>query len=101
MAEDTVRLRRLGPKVKVRVDLHGVSLTGPGDSRNFVRWEWMEEITAGDGVVVRSDRGELRIPSGAFGLRAPDLAQRLRAAREIDRRTDVIGGLVADEAPPD
>lgn len=94
-----VRLRRFGPKVKVRVDLHGVSLTGPGEERTFVRWEWMQEITAGDGVVVRSERGELRVPSGAFGLRASELAERLRAARSIERRTEVIEGLAGDEGP--
>ena len=88
-----VRRRRFGPKVKLRVDLHGVSSFGPGDTRTLIRWEWIEGIEVDDGVVVRSARDEVRFPPGCFGLDPEVLAQRLDAARSIVDRTDVIGEL--------
>ncbi|MBW3654355.1 MAG: hypothetical protein KY433_12430, partial [Actinobacteria bacterium] len=71
VAEDMVRSRRFGPRVRVRVDLHGVSVFGRGDERTLIRWEWIEQIRVGDGVEVTSANAELVIPSGAFGLDPP------------------------------
>ena len=86
------RLRR-GPfrrPLRLRVDLHGVSVFGPGGQHSLIRWEWVEEITAGDDVTVRSPNTSIRLPAGAFGLPAPELAERLNAARAIHRRADVL-----------
>lgn len=89
-----MRSRRFGPSLRFRVDLHGVSVFGPGDEHAVVRWEWVEEITAAEGwVVVRSASDEVRFPSGAFGLDPDELASRLKAARSITDRSEVIGGL--------
>lgn len=93
VAADTVRLRRFGPKVSVRIDLHGVSLTGPKGDRSFVRWEWMEEISVAKGVLVRSGRGDLLLPPGTFRIPSEDLAQQLRIGRSIEHRTEVIEAL--------
>ena len=93
VAEDTVRVRRFGPRVSVRVDLHGVSVTGPDGDRSFVRWEWMEEISVTKGVLLRSGRGEVLVPPGAFGIPPAHLAEQLRIARLIERRTGVIEAL--------
>lgn len=93
VAEDTVRVRRFGPKVTVRVDLHGVSVTGPDGERSFVRWEWMEEIAVTKGVLVRSSRGELVLPPGAFGVPPTHLAEQLRIGRSIERRGEAIEAL--------
>jgi hypothetical protein len=94
VAEQVVRPRRFGPKVLVRVDLHGVSVFGRR-GHHLVRWEWIEDIAVADGVTVRSASDEVVVPPGAFGLPAGELAQRLEAARSIDRRPDVIAGLNA------
>ena len=93
VAEDLVRPRRFGPKVVVRVDLHGVSLLGPGDARTMIRWEWVEAIEVAGGVTVRSATDEVRIPRGAFGVDAASLARRLEEARSITTRGDAIAGL--------
>ncbi len=77
----------------MRVDLHGISSFGPGDARTLIRWEWIEEIAADEGVVVRSSRDRLALPAGAFGLAPEALAERLEAARSIVHRTDVIAEL--------
>ena len=93
VAEWHVRTRPLRPKLKLRVDLHGVSVFGPRRERTLIRWEWMEDITAGDGVTVRSANAEVHLPDGAFGLGTDDLAEKLRQARSITRRPDVIESL--------
>jgi hypothetical protein len=92
VAEDVVRARRFGPRMRVRVDLHGVSTFGRGDERTLIRWEWIERIDAGGGagVEVTSAKARLVIPPGAFGLDPPALAARLEAARSIVDRPDVL-----------
>lgn len=79
--------------VRVRVDLHGVSIFGPGDRRTLIRWEAITSIEAANGVVVRSQGAELTIPPRAFGVDPPQLASRLEAAKSIVDRPDVIGEL--------
>lgn len=93
VAEHQARLRRFGPKVLFRVDLHGVSVFGPGREHRLLRWEWIEEVTAGPDVVVRAPDAEIRLPAGAFGVDVETLARCLRSARNIRRRTDAIGEL--------
>lgn len=93
VAEHHVRLRRFGPKVLFRVDLHGISVFGPGDEHRLLRWEWIEEVAAEPDVVVRSPDSEIRFPAGAFGVDTETLARCLRSARNIGRRTDAIGEL--------
>ncbi|MFN2609246.1 MAG: hypothetical protein ABR511_15365 [Acidimicrobiales bacterium] len=93
VAEDLVRARRFGPKVVLRVDLHGVSRLGPGDARTVIRWEWIEAIEVGGGVSVRSASDEVRFPPGAFGVGADDLAATLGQARSIDHRPAAIARL--------
>ncbi len=89
-----MRPRRFGPKLLLRVDLHGVSSAGPGDNRTAIRWEWIEEITTGaEGVEVRSTSERVTFPPGAFGFDPPALAQRLEEARSIVRRPEIIGEL--------
>ncbi len=79
--------------VRVRVDLHGVSIFGPGDRRTLIRWEAITSIEAANGVVVRSQGAELTIPPRAFGVDPSQLASRLEAAKSIVDRPDVIGEL--------
>ncbi|MDQ4142962.1 MAG: hypothetical protein M3198_04315 [Actinomycetota bacterium] len=93
VAEQLVRTRLFGPKLRLRVDLHGVSVFGPGDERTLIRWEWIREVSCGDGVVVRSDSAEVHLPSGAFGMDAEELAHHLEEARSIERRPEVIASL--------
>lgn len=94
VAEHVMRPRRFGPKVLLRVDLHGVSAYGPGDQRTAIRWEWIEEINqTGESVVVRSATESVAFPAGAFGFDPPALAQRLEDARSITRRPEIIGEL--------
>jgi hypothetical protein len=90
-----MRPRRFGPKIRFRVDLHGISAFGPGDRHTLIRFEWVESIEAGDDgtVVVRSSTESVLLPPGAFGLAPADLARRLEEARSIQRRADVIGQL--------
>lgn len=96
VAEHRVRARRFGPVTRVRVDLHGISIFGPGDSRTLIRWEWIDVIDPSPGgVVVASADSSLTLPRGAFGLAPDDLAARLSEARSIVKRPDVIGDLVA------
>lgn len=93
VAEHQVRSGRFGRRLRVRVDLHGVSVFGPGPRRTLIRWEWVEDISVDRGVIVRSPDDRLTLPPGAFGL-APDvLAAELERARSIVDRADVIGGL--------
>ena len=95
VADFVVRRRPFGPKVVVRVDLHGISSFGPGDARTLIRWEWIEDIAVDGGVVVRSSNDRVELPPGAFGLDPEALAERLEAARSIVHRTDVIAELNA------
>ena len=96
IAEEVVRPRRLGPKVLLRVDLHGVSRFGPkSGNHTLIRWEWIEDIAVEDGVTVRSAGESVNFPPGVFGLQPEVLAQRLEAARGIQQRTDVIASLNA------
>jgi len=93
VAEDLVRPRRFGPKVVIRVDLHGVSMLGPGEQRTMIRWEWVEAIAIEADVIVRSATDEVCIPGGAFGVDAPTLARLLEEGRSIATRTDAISAL--------
>ncbi len=96
LAEHVVRPRRFGPKVLLRVDLHGVSVYGPGDKRVLIRWEWIEGIAVRDGAVrVTSATDEVVFPGGAFGFEPDALASRLEEARSITRRPEIIGELSA------
>ena len=96
VAEHVMRSRMFGPRIRFRVDLHGVSSFGPGEERTLIRWEWIETIAVGDeSVVVTSSNEEVTFPSGAFGFAPPDLAERLEAARSITRRPEIIGELQA------
>jgi hypothetical protein len=90
-----MRPKRFGSKVLLRVDLHGVSHFGPGDSRTLIRWEWIESIAVdeNDGVVVRSATEEVVLPSGAFGLASDTLAAQLEGAQSIRDRSEIIGQL--------
>lgn len=93
VAEHVLRPRPLAPPVRVRVDLHGVSVFGPGSRRTLIRWEWMIEIAVEDSVVVRAANAEIRLPRESFALSPDALAARLEEARSIERRPDVIGEL--------
>lgn len=88
-----MRPKRFASKILLRVDLHGVSQFGPGESRTLIRWEWIESIRVDDGVSVSSASDEVRLPSGAFGVKPEVLAEQLEAARSIQNRPDVIGRL--------
>ena len=93
VAEHVVRSGLFGPKLRVRVDLHGVSLFGGEGRHTLIRWEWIEGIGVEGGVVVRSANDEIRLPSVAFRLDPHTLAQRLREAGSITERAGVIAGL--------
>lgn len=95
VAEHVVRRRPFGRAQRLRVDLHGVSVFGPGDQHRVIRWEWVESIAVAAGVVVAGGGHEITLPPGAFGLEPELLAERLRAAGSIDHRTEVIGQLSA------
>ncbi len=96
VAEHIMRSRRFGPRVRFRVDLHGVSSFGPGEQRTLIRWEWIDTIAVEDGAVaVTSAEDTVTFPSGAFGFSPAELAERLDAARSITRRPEVIGELQA------
>jgi hypothetical protein len=96
VAEHVMRPRRFGGKVLFRVDLHGVSMFGPGDRRVLIRWEWVESIAVRDEAVdVSSASDHVVFPAGAFGFDPPALAERLEEARSITRRPEVIGELSA------
>ncbi|MGH9189292.1 MAG: hypothetical protein ACRD0Q_04565 [Acidimicrobiales bacterium] len=99
VAEHVVRSRPWGPRRRVRVDLHGISLFGPRSEHSLIRWEWIESIAVEAGVVVRSEADAITLPPGAFGLEPADLAARLETARSIVHRADVIGELVEGADP--
>ncbi|HET7476578.1 MAG TPA: hypothetical protein VFJ97_11230 [Dermatophilaceae bacterium] len=93
VAEHIVRRRPFGRAQRLRVDLHGVSVFGPGDQHQVIRWEWIEAIDVDGGVVVRGHDTAIVLPPGAFGLAPGDLAACLRDAGSIDTRTEIIGRL--------
>ncbi len=95
VAEHVVRRRPFGRPQRIRVDLHGVSVFGPGDEHRVIRWEWIESITVDRGVVVAGGGHEIAVPAGAFGLEPDELAEQLRAAGSIEHRTDAISRLSA------
>lgn len=99
VAEHVVRRRPFGRAERLRVDLHGVSVFGPGHRHQVMRWEWIEYISVAGGVVVAGGGSEIVLPAGAFGLAPEELAACLREADAIDGRTAVIGRLSA--ASPD
>lgn len=90
-----MRKRPFGRAQRLRVDLHGVSVFGPGDHHQVMRWEWIERISVDGGVVVAGGDNEIILPAGAFGLAPEVLAECLREADGIDGRTDAIGRLSA------
>ncbi len=91
-----MRARRFGPKILCRVDLHGVSVFGPGEAHTAIRWEWIEAISVEQGgVKVRSASDLVTLPPGAFGFGPDDLAKRLEEARSITRRPEIIGELAS------
>ena len=89
----TLRTRLFGPKLRLRVDLHGVSVFGPGEDHTLIRWELIMGIGLDGGVVVRSATAAVPLPPGAFGLAPEALAERLDEARSPDRRPEVIADL--------
>lgn len=97
VAEHVFRTRRWGPRQRLRVDLHGVSVFGPGDRQVLIRWEWVEAIAseASAGVTVSSGSEVITLPPGAFGFDPVELAAELEEARSIVHRPDVIGRLNA------
>jgi len=100
VAEHRLRTGRFGRRVRARVDLHGVSIFGPGKARRLIRWEWIQEIVVGDGVKVRSASDELILPPGSFGCAPHELAQLLEEARSIAHRSDVLVRLSAHASGP-
>lgn len=91
VAEHVVRRRPFGRAQRLRIDLHGVSVFGPGGHHQVMRWEWIERISVdGGGVVVTGGGNTIVLPAGAFGLDPESLAQCLREADGIANRTDVL-----------
>ncbi len=90
VAEHVLRSRPFGPKVRLRVDLHGVSMFPPDGRHTLIRWEWIEGIHLDDGVEVRSPTSQVKFPAGAFGVAPEELAGLLEQARSIEGRADVI-----------
>ena len=101
IVEEQIRSGRFGRFSRgrrLRVDLHGVALFGPDGEHCAIRWEWIEDIVVGDDVIVRSANDAITIPSGTFGLSPEALADRLRDARSITQRAEVIAELAAGKA---
>ncbi len=88
--EQVVQTDGEGSELRLRVDLHGVSVTGPGDARTVIRWEWIESIEVADGVDVRSAKARVHVPAGAFGCSPERLCTLLDEVRALERRPDVI-----------
>ena len=98
IVEEQIRLDPPGITQRLRVDLHGVAVFGPDDAHVAIRWEWINDITAGEHVVVRASSDAITIPAGTFGLAPGDLAHRLERARSITERPDVIAELAGGGA---
>lgn len=90
VAETDVPAGALRPELRIRVDLHGISASGPGITRELIRWEWIEQISEDGGVVVSGAGHRVGLPPGTFGLEPAAMAGLLQEARGIDRRPDVI-----------
>jgi hypothetical protein len=99
IVEEQIRLDPPGVTQRLRVDLHGVAVFGPDDDHVAIRWEWVNDITAGEHVVVSSASDAITIPAGSFGLAPDDLAGRLERARSITERPEVIAELARGGAP--
>lgn len=92
---------RTGPlsrKRKLRVDLHGVSVFGPGKDHCLIRWEWITGMRVDGGVVIESRNDRIVFPKGAFDLTPDELRRLLERARSIERRGEEIGRLAAGGA---
>ena len=98
-AEDVLRASRFGTDLRLRVDLHGVSVLGPGEERTLIRWEWIEDIHLDDGVEVRSATSQVRFPPGAFRVAPEVLVALLEQARSIEHRPGVIDQLGRSQPP--
>ncbi len=48
VAEHRFRPRPFARPLRLRVDLHGVSLFPPRGDRTLIRWEWIEAIEVDD-----------------------------------------------------
>lgn len=89
-----MRSRPFTRKLKYRVDLHGVSVFGPGDEHALIRWEWITEMAVDGGVVVTGNNARVKFPPGAFGMSSEKLNALLEQARSIEQRGSVIGSLI-------
>lgn len=98
VAEQVIRTGRLRRRRRYRVDLHGVSVFGPGSEHALIRWERVESIAvdAQGSVSVVSATAKVVFPKGAFRTSPSELAERLRAAGSIERRGEVIARLAAE-----
>jgi hypothetical protein len=95
VVEEVVRVGRSGPVQRLRIDLHGISSFGPGEHHSLIRWERLCEISAdAHGVTVSSPTGRIVLPTGVFGIRPVDLAEKLEEARSIFKRPDVLASLI-------
>ena len=91
VVEEMFRTGRFGPRVRLRVDLHGVSTFGPGEHHEVIRWEWIESVAADHrGVTVTSHNGKIVLPPGVFGLESEQLAHLLTEAGSIFKRGDAL-----------
>lgn len=97
VAEQVLRTGRFGRRRRYRVDLHGVSVFGPGDEHTLIRWERIESIgtNAAGCTAVVSATAEVVFPAGAFGVDPAVLVEHLEKARSIERRGEVIGELAS------
>jgi len=93
VAEFFMRPGPFSRKLKYRVDLHGVSVFGPGDEHALIRWEWITEFKLDAGVLVTGSNAQVKFPPGVFGLTPESLLGLLEQARSIQDRGSVIGRL--------
>ena len=90
-----MRNGRFGRRRRYRVDLHGVSVFGPGEEHTLIRWERVETIALDEAgrATVESATAKVVFPAGAFGVSPTALLEQLQAARSIERRGEVIAEL--------